>query len=308
MHRGGFAGHHVRIELRRTAHGLAGVVDDEIQPRTRGQQLIAERLHAGRVAQIQSVHLQTMTPNGEVGFFRITCRRVTRETRGDDQFRTGTQQLQPRLVADLDATTSEQRHAPAQVCSLGALDVVQIGADRAHLIVEMMQLGELLLADIAVTQLGRMHRFSRSGGTFAVVRVMQPRCVRREIVRRAEHRLATQGADAGLFEQRLGFAHFLLVTLTRLLLEHLPPRLGLGVIDLRDYLVQTHTVSFGQRIEHAAIGFDGFQQIQRIAQAVGQGQGVGKGCGDGVQFGSGKSGGRPWMDSRAMTAQCGSML
>lgn len=47
MQRGGFAGHHVRVELRRAAHRLAGVVDDEVQPVTGGQQLAAERFHAG---------------------------------------------------------------------------------------------------------------------------------------------------------------------------------------------------------------------------------------------------------------------
>ncbi|MNV53865.1 hypothetical protein D3C71_1460270 [compost metagenome] len=74
-----------------------------------------------------------------------------------------------------------------------------------------------------------------------------------------------------------------------LLLQLGPAGLGLGVIHLGHHLVQADAISLGQRIEHAAVGFDGLQQVQRGAQAVGQGQVVvGKGQGGGIQFGSGK--------------------
>ena len=88
---GGFAGHHVRVELRRAAHGLAGVVDDEVQALAGGHQLLAEGLHAGRVAQVQSEHLQSVAPVFEVRLLRIACGGITRESRSDDQVRAGTQ-------------------------------------------------------------------------------------------------------------------------------------------------------------------------------------------------------------------------
>lgn len=117
---------------------------------------------------------------------------------------------------------------------------------------------------------------------------MQPGGVRREVVGRAEHRLAAQGADTGLLQQRLGLGHFFLVALLGLLLELLPARLGFGVVDPGHHLVQAHAVGFGQRVEHGAVGLDRLQQVQRGAQAVGQGQVVGvDGWGDGVQIGSG---------------------
>jgi len=156
----------------------------------------------------------------------------------------------------------------------------------------MMQLGELLLADIAVAQFRRMHRLRRGGGILTVGGVMQAGGVRREIVRGAEHRLAAQGPDAGLLQQRLGLGHLLLVARLGLLLQFRPAGLGFRVVDLGHHLVQADAVSLRQRIEHAAVGFDGLQQVQRGAQAVGQGQVVvGKGQGGGIQFKSGKAAG-----------------
>ena len=119
---------------------------------------------------------------------------------------------------------------------------------------------------------------------------MQAGGMGREVIRGAEHGLAAQGADAGLLQQCLGLGHLFLVPGLGLLFQLRPPRLGLGVVDLGHHLVQAGAVGVGQRIEHAAVGFDGLQQVQRGAQPVGQGQVVvGKGQGGGIQFGSGKS-------------------
>ena len=73
--------HHVRVKIRRTPHGLAGVVDDEIQPRMCRQQMLAKRLHARRVAQIESENLQPMSPVLEIRLGGVTHRRVARKTR-----------------------------------------------------------------------------------------------------------------------------------------------------------------------------------------------------------------------------------
>ena len=148
-----FAFHHVGVEPRRAAHRLAGVVDDVVEARARGQHLVAERLDARRMAQIQSEHLQAMAPLVEVGLLCIALRRIARETRGDDEFRAAAQQLQSGLVADLDPPAGEQRDASGQVGQFGALVVVERGAGRTHLVVEMMQLRVVLLAHIAVPRI-----------------------------------------------------------------------------------------------------------------------------------------------------------
>ena len=65
-----FGRHHVRVELRRTADGLAGVVDDEVEAFTRGDEVAAERLDARRVAQVESDDLQPVPPLAEVRLSR----------------------------------------------------------------------------------------------------------------------------------------------------------------------------------------------------------------------------------------------
>src|ERR1019366_9521526 len=91
--------------------------------------MFAKRLHARRVAQVESENFQPAAPLLEIQFRRITHRRVARETRADDKLRASTKKLDARLVTDLHASAGEQRYAPAQVCGLGALEEIQL---RAH--------------------------------------------------------------------------------------------------------------------------------------------------------------------------------
>ena len=120
--------HHVRVEVGRTAHRLAGVVDDEVEPVARGQQLAAERLDARRVPQVESEDLEPVAPVAEVGLGGVARGGVAGKARGDDEVRARAQQLEPGLVADLDPPAGEQRHAAAQVGQLGALGEVELGA------------------------------------------------------------------------------------------------------------------------------------------------------------------------------------
>jgi hypothetical protein len=46
VERSGLARHHVRVEVGRPPHGLAGVVDDEVEPGARLEQVMTEGLHA----------------------------------------------------------------------------------------------------------------------------------------------------------------------------------------------------------------------------------------------------------------------
>ena len=66
---------HVAIELRRPPHGLAGVVDDEVEPLARRAQVLAERLDARRVAQIEPEDLEPVAPDVEVGLPRRSAPR-----------------------------------------------------------------------------------------------------------------------------------------------------------------------------------------------------------------------------------------
>ncbi len=63
--------HHVPVEVRRPAHGLAGVVDDEVEPVARLVQVPAERLDARRVPQVEAVDLEPLAPVVEVGLLRV---------------------------------------------------------------------------------------------------------------------------------------------------------------------------------------------------------------------------------------------
>ncbi len=80
--------------------------------------MLAERLDARRVAQVEAEDLEPVAPLLEVGLRGVAGRRVAREARRDDQLRAGAQQLDPRLVADLDAPAGEQRDAAAEVGGL----------------------------------------------------------------------------------------------------------------------------------------------------------------------------------------------
>ena len=105
-------------------------------------------------------------PLAEVRFLRVARGGIAREAGGDDQLRAGAQQLQAGLVADLDPAAGEQRDAAAQVGQFGALGEIELRAGRAQLVVEVVDLRVLLLADVAVPQLGG----------FQSARALLPRC------------------------------------------------------------------------------------------------------------------------------------
>jgi hypothetical protein len=79
----------VRVIRRWTPDGLTGVVDDEIEPISRRQQVVAERLDARRVPEIQAEQLEPVAPDLEVGLARIADggirgKRVVTTTRAPD--------------------------------------------------------------------------------------------------------------------------------------------------------------------------------------------------------------------------------
>ena len=254
---------HVPVEVGRPAHGLAGVVDDEVEPVPRREQVRAERLDARRVAQVEPEDLEPVAPVVEVRLARVPGRGVAREARRDDQLRAGAQQLDPRLVADLHAAAGEQRDAAAQVGGLGALAEVEVAARQAELVVERVQLDVVLLADVAVLRLDRLPEL----GVVLDVDLLEPG--RREDVGRGVDRLLAQNADAGLGEHRL-----VAVEPGRLLLapDDLvePPSLDdVGVVHVPGRGEQPRPLLERQRLEQAPVADDRLEEVGGGLQLLG---------------------------------------
>ena len=94
--------------------------------------------------------------------------------------RAGAQQLDARLVADLDPAAGEEGHAPVEIGGLGALREVEGGTLGTELVVEVVSVGEFVLAHVAVLRFAERSASLRSpvmspgvkssgGNTFGVV-------------------------------------------------------------------------------------------------------------------------------------------
>ena len=146
------------------------------------------------------------------------------------------QQLEPGLVADLDAAAGEQRHAAAQVGQLRALGEVELRARRAQLVVEVMDHRVLLLADVAVL---RLHRLPRRhlvlASAWTIVRLES---ARRKHVRRIDDRLPSQRPDARLVQDAVVAPRRRRPSLARGRLRHPPACGGIGSVDLRERPVE----------------------------------------------------------------------
>ena len=223
------------------------------------QQVVAERLDARRVAQVEAVDLEPVAPVVEVRLLRVAGGRVAREARRHDQVRAGAQQLDPGLVADLHAAAREQRDAALEVGGLGALREVELGARRAELVVEVVQLAVGLLADVAVLLLDRLARRRCS-------RSVRLEALRRVDVRRREHRPLAQHADAGVGEHRLVGADARVALLLALRLREAAALDDVGVEDVGRGREQARALLDRQRAEQAAVARDRLEQLGRRAQ------------------------------------------
>src|SRR5439155_24130198 len=96
---------------------------------------------------------EAVSPVGEIRFLRITSRGIARKPRSDDEVCSGAQQFDSCLVPNLDAAAGEQRHPPAQIRELTAFAEIQLRTRRAKLIVEMMDRGVILFADVTILRL-----------------------------------------------------------------------------------------------------------------------------------------------------------
>src|SRR5688572_24762697 len=81
--------HHMLVELGRTAHGLTGVVDDEVESVTGGEKLATERLNAGSVPQVEAEDLQPVAPLAEVRLGSVAGGRVAGKSGSDNEVGAG---------------------------------------------------------------------------------------------------------------------------------------------------------------------------------------------------------------------------
>ncbi len=259
--------HHVGVEVGRTPDGLAGVVDDEVEPRSAGKQLATERFDARRVPQIETEDLEAILPLLEVRLLGVALGGIAWEPRGHDELRAAPQQLQPRLVSDLHARTSRQRHAAAQIGQLRAFPEVQLRARRAQLIVEMMDGRIGLLADVTVLRLTRLlHR------RLLVRRrnVEWLKGLRRKHVGRRHHRTAAQCTNAGLIEHGVVLARALGLSSAGQRLDLKTPCRRIGIADVRERTMQPFPFVRSQVVEQMTIARTRLQQFEELAQAFGE--------------------------------------
>jgi hypothetical protein len=97
-----------RVRLGRPAHGLGGVVDEDVQRPLRADR-VGERHDLGGVTQVDADDAQPIQPVGAVAHRRKAPRRVTREARRDRRVRAVAQQPQRDVHPDLRAAAGEQR-------------------------------------------------------------------------------------------------------------------------------------------------------------------------------------------------------
>ena len=231
---GSFAFHHVRVKFRWSANGLARVVDDEIEPWQTLQQLSAQVLDAGRVAHVETEDFQAMSPLAEIRLLRVTARRIARKASGHDEPRTGAQKFETGLIADLHASTGEQRDAAIQVGQFGPFVEIELRAWWTHLIVKMVDGREFLFLNVAMLRI-----YLR---WFTLIEIR-----RWKDVRRREHGFPSKGPNSGFIEDGIcpgrsrgylfapGGAH------------PSPARDGVGMVDVCDGTVKTLTV-LGRRL------------------------------------------------------------
>ncbi len=142
----------VQVGVRGAAHGLRGVVDQDVQ-RALGGDAVGQRDDLGRVAQVDADDAQAVDPvRGVLKRGKAACG-VAREARGDGGVGTVAQQAQGDVHADLGASAGEQRALAGQVGAGVAAFAAGRGALRAQVVVEGIHGGVALLADVAAARL-----------------------------------------------------------------------------------------------------------------------------------------------------------
>jgi hypothetical protein len=154
--RAGFLVEQVPEEPGGAAHGLTGIVQNVVESRQALEEKAGEDVDARRMPQVEPVDLQAFTERREIGLLRVAVRGVHGKSSGDDDVRTGPQQFERCLKADLYPSTRHQSNVARQIGRLLALGVVELAARVAEGIVIAVHPCERLLANVASALLAKL--------------------------------------------------------------------------------------------------------------------------------------------------------
>lgn len=137
------------VVLRRSADGLASVVNDDVKAPVvlgnEGGQLV----DAGEVAEVHREYPQAAAPLLKVRFAAVPDDGFVRESCGGDNRRTVAEKFHGALETDLDPCPRDQGDAPGEVGPLDTFRVVEFRTLGAQLVVEVVQLPETRFANVA---------------------------------------------------------------------------------------------------------------------------------------------------------------
>ena len=122
----------------------------------RGGDVVGQRDDLGGVAQVDADDLEPVDPLPAVGQRGEAPDGVLGEARGDRGVRAVAQQPQRDVHADLGAAAGEQGALAGEVGALVALGVAQGRARGAQPVVERVDQGEVLLADVAAARVDEL--------------------------------------------------------------------------------------------------------------------------------------------------------
>ena len=211
--------------------------------------MAAKGLNRRGMAEVETKYLQAVSPFCEVRLGGVALRRIAREAGRDDEMRARAEELDACLIPDFDAATREQGDPACEVRELAPLEEIQLRANRAELVVKVMDPRVILFADIAILRFENLFEIGvrrlglRVGGG-------------RRQVRCGKDRFAAQFADAGLVE------HFV-IGLALAGLSFAPAFLCQGaavgvvrLVNLAGGLQQAGALLAGELREKGAVGDD----------------------------------------------------
>src|SRR6185369_5886785 len=164
------------------------------------------------------------------------------------------------LIADLDATSRQQRHPATQVCRFCSLREVEFGARRAKLIVEVMNRRIRLLAYVTMLRLGG---FTEIG----ILHIALFEVGWRKNVWRSEESLAAELSNAGLRKRHFLSFRFPGFVMPAHGLDQSSACCVVGLEDLPCSAQQSALIFFGNIGEKLSIFGNRLQQFSSQSQA-----------------------------------------
>src|SRR5215210_4598864 len=145
------------------------------------------------MSQVEPEDLQPVLPGCEIRLTGVAAGGVSWKTCRHDQMGPGSEELEPRLIADLHPPACQQCHSTGQICQLTSLREVELRAGRTHLVVKVMENREFLLTDVAMLRLDRLAKA-------IILCFLLLECSRGKHIRARKYRLPAHGPDPGSFQ------------------------------------------------------------------------------------------------------------